>query len=147
MDAAFAEPLVFFASSNANTTVTTPTMSGLQRSLPPNVMLLTLKPVKNHGDRWMVRLAHQYSGGEDDVLCQQATVNLETLFNDWSIIDVIEMTLTGNQKLSDAKRIDWTGKGSVSKRISMDGDLNIALDPMDVRTLVVTVKPREVATL
>ena len=157
MDAAFAEPLVLVASSPTlvNGTVPrldNPTISGLENALPSNVMLVTLKPVpgtnkSNSNNKWMVRLGHQYSVGEHPVWSQPATVHWATLFSDWDIVQVVEMSLTGTRKLSESRRLQWLNtkeavKNQRRKSMKDNNDGGVELHPMEVRTFEVTVKAR-----
>lgn len=48
----------------------------------------------------MVRLAHLYGVGDDDTLSKPANVSLTSLFPGFTISNVVELSLTANQKRS-----------------------------------------------
>jgi len=139
MDGAFAEPLVFVGSWPASDPVAfeKATFSGLQASLPDNVMLVTLMRLPDRKPTtFLLRLGHQYGVGEDELLSKPVSVNLACLLSGYNVTSVTEKTLSGNQNLTDRlkRRLDWTGMGSDELRIEDLFSTNITLAPMQIRT-------------
>lgn len=139
MDEAFSEPLMFVGSapSHAEVPFQVHSFSVLQSSLPPNVMLITFKKLKN--DEYMVRLGHQYSIGEDESLSAPVEVDLSLLLAGFQVKTAVEVTLTGNQKYNKwiKSRLDWTGSGMLPKSEVDDSNTKFLLKPMEIRTFIV----------
>ncbi|NXD32482.1 MA2B1 mannosidase, partial [Spelaeornis formosus] len=81
--------------------------SGLRQELPPQVHLLTLA-------RWgpkmlLLRLEHQFALKEDSDrnLSSPVTLNVQNLFQTFTINYLQETTLAANQPLSRASRLKW----------------------------------------
>jgi hypothetical protein len=89
----------------------------------------------------LIRLGHQYGIGEDENLSKAAEVDLATCVPGYTIVDVVEVTLSGNQEYSSwlKKRLDWSGGSKVSQGGSIRGT-TVELRPMDIRTFKVSVK-------
>ncbi|KAL3274851.1 hypothetical protein HHI36_019633 [Cryptolaemus montrouzieri] len=120
--------------------------SGLIRSLPRNVQLLTLEPWI--GRSFILRLEHVLEKNEDPELSQAATINLQGLFSPFEISSVRETTLGANQWLSDNNRLHFATVDETKNRseryviINSDNDFIIKLNPMQIRTFVIDVNFR-----
>ncbi|XP_076427995.1 lysosomal alpha-mannosidase isoform X3 [Peromyscus maniculatus bairdii] len=119
--------------------------SGLRQDLPPQVHLLTLA-------RWgpkmvLLRLEHQFAVTEDSRgnLSSPVTLNLQNLFQAFTITDLQETTLAANQPLSRASRLKWitdTGPTSYPAPSKLD-PTSVTLQPMEIRTFVARVQWQE----
>ncbi|XP_033115581.1 lysosomal alpha-mannosidase-like [Anneissia japonica] len=117
--------------------------SMLEHPLPENVHLLTLE--KWSDDTVLLRLEHQYEKTDDADLSKNVTVSLKGLFVTFDIQSVQEVTLSANQVLSEAKRLQWnTANGFVptdSKPPPVSPvTLDVTLTPMQIRTFLAKVK-------
>ncbi|XP_071952735.1 lysosomal alpha-mannosidase-like [Antedon mediterranea] len=136
-------PMVMFMPSAVANTAKKIKGSLLQHQIPENVHLLTLE--KWGDDTVLLRLEHQYEKTDNADLSKNATVSLKGLFADFDIISVQEMTLGGNQLLSEAKRLKWkTADGLVPtdykpEPVSAD-TLSVMLTPMQIRTFIAKIK-------
>jgi hypothetical protein len=142
MDGAFAEPLVFVGSGHLSDPIVFrhPSFSGLQAALPANLMLITWMRLPGRPKTtFLLRLGHQYGLDEDDTLSQPVDVDLSTLLAGYSVLQVIEMTLSGNQRWDDylTRRFDWTGEGFLRSSV-LSGTL-VTILPMEIRTFEVVV--------
>ncbi|GJQ83732.1 hypothetical protein Trydic_g20608 [Trypoxylus dichotomus] len=81
--------------------------SGLTRSLPKNVQILTLEPWKNSESSLLLRLEHVFEEIEDPILSRNAYVDLEGLFTFFDVMEIYETTLDGNQPLTESERLQW----------------------------------------
>jgi alpha-mannosidase len=150
MDGVFAEPLVFVGSAPASEPVPfrQPSFSVLGRALPlpPNVMLTTLTRVRGKDKRTLLlRLGHQYAVGESVVLSRPVKVNLSLLLaGHYNVLNVTEMTLSGNQDKSSylSRRFNWTRSGSHMNERAHGPVTTITLKPMEIRTFEVLVEER-----
>lgn len=122
--------------------------SGLQEPLPSNVQILTLEPWK--GKTFLLRLEHIIEKGYGD-FSKPVTVNLQNIFNPFTITSVRETTLGGNTFIEDVTRLVWKKESNeVEKKAkttnpsySTNGDSNvpkIKLTAMQIRTFIVEVK-------
>ncbi|XP_044750282.1 lysosomal alpha-mannosidase isoform X3 [Coccinella septempunctata] len=117
--------------------------SGLQRSLPRNVQILTLEPWI--GMSVLLRLEHVLEKNEDPVLSQPAAVDLKALFTPFDIISIKETTLGANQWLSDNSRLHFATDDETPERnpryivVNAEDDFIITLNPMQIRTFVVDI--------
>ncbi|XP_051050981.1 lysosomal alpha-mannosidase isoform X2 [Phodopus roborovskii] len=116
--------------------------SGLHQDLPPQVHLLTLA---HWGPNMLLlRLEHQFAVTEDSGrnLSSPVTLNLENLFQAFTITQLQETTLAANQLLSKASRLKWmTNTGPVSYPAPSKLDpTSVTLHPMEIRTFVATVQ-------
>ncbi|KYB25900.1 lysosomal alpha-mannosidase-like precursor [Tribolium castaneum] len=119
---------------------------GLKTTLPDNVHILTLEPWKD--DSYILRLEHILENNEDATLSTTATVNLEGLFTLFEITEIRETTLGANQWYDEYAAEDkyiWALKdgSSVSNKeapVTVTADLQITLDPMQIRTFIIKVK-------
>ena len=145
MDTSFADPILFVGSS-ANDTVLpfrAFDFSGLEVALPPNVMLITRSLLYNETSlTFLIRLGHQYAIGEHEKYSKSVKVDLALCVPGFKIVDVVEMTLSGNQRYSHwlDKRFDWVGGGSAVNEVGITDNSTVVLLPMEIRTFRVTVK-------
>ncbi|XP_045601316.2 lysosomal alpha-mannosidase isoform X1 [Procambarus clarkii] len=146
------QPLVSFTRTSAsaytwkNTFITK--WKGLKSSLPASVHLLTLEPWT--GGSLLLRLEHMYETHESASLSDPVTVNLQDLLADWEIVSAEETTLSGNLLKKDENRFEWNVKSSHKSNRVLFGqnypqahggeDLTITLNPMEIKTFIITVK-------
>ncbi|KAK7113104.1 lysosomal alpha-mannosidase-like [Littorina saxatilis] len=142
------------------------TWSGVRQALPDNVHLLTLQqypsagPAPSETQPFLLRLEHFYEKGEDPVLSQPATVNLQDLFIPFDIIAATELTLGGDMVLSELNKLQWNYpheddhyqnsnqkkdsvlefKSEKAGKNTVDDPLTLTLNPMEIRTFQITVK-------
>ncbi|XP_030052794.1 lysosomal alpha-mannosidase [Microcaecilia unicolor] len=113
--------------------------SALKKDLPPNIHLLTL--AQRDQNSTLIRLEHQFEKGESANFSKPVTVNLQDLFSSFTITSVREMTLGSNQQRESTSRLRWTTAvrkacpQPVASRLNI---LAITLDPMQIRTFLVT---------
>ncbi|XP_042885144.1 lysosomal alpha-mannosidase-like isoform X3 [Penaeus japonicus] len=123
--------------------------SALTRSLPANVHLLTLEPFGTN--TFLLRLEHMYEAGESKQHSQPASVNLKGLLVDWEVTSAVETTLAADLRKEDLHRYQWkvSSTSRQSNRIpnaqgrasgSLEKDLTVSLQPMQIRTFILTVK-------
>ncbi|XP_051827566.1 lysosomal alpha-mannosidase [Antechinus flavipes] len=117
--------------------------SGLRRELPPAVHLLTLA-------RWgpsavLLRLEHIFERGEDRMfnLSQPVTLDLQDLFSAFTITHLEETTLSADQLLSKATRLQWRtspggGPAPLQPAPALDPSA-VTLQPMEIRTFLASV--------
>lgn len=86
--------------------------SAVSLSLPLNINLLTFEPWKDKSI--LVRFEHILAEGEDSEYSKPVTFNLKDVFHNLKIDELRETTLAGNQWLSDAVRLNFTG-GSIER--------------------------------
>lgn len=116
------------------------TYSGIAQPFPENVRLLTLEPWKD--DTVLLRLEHFYDKTDDPVLSQPATINVQNLFTNFEIYNLIETTLGANVLLSDVNRFTWDTTNGPTRGNSdylPEGALDVTLQPMQIRTFVAQV--------
>ncbi|XP_054165688.1 lysosomal alpha-mannosidase-like [Oppia nitens] len=120
--------------------------SGLTQPLPENVHLLTLE--KWSQNKLLVRLEHIYQKEDNNSqLSKPVIIDLQNLFEDIVIKDVVEMTLSANQLLSESqqKKLKWISKTSTNDRLTINAIKNIVdikqiqLIPQEIRTFIITV--------
>lgn len=150
MDSAFADPFVFVGASatGSDVAVEASSITGMGKSLPPNVMLitrlrLTAATSSQPEKEFLIRLGHQYGMGEDEELSKPVSVDLADCLPGYEISGVVEMTLSGNQNLEDWEktRLIWSdSKSKSSKDTGLQDGTAVELQPMDIRTFRVTVK-------
>eukprot|EP00903_Cladosiphon_okamuranus_P006567 g6415.t1 len=161
---------------------------GLVKALPANVGLMTLmhfaegegrrnepwealshasRPTSERGGRLtlLVRLAHRYAKGEDELLSQPATVDLSQLIVGYTLRDAEEVALTGGaSRAARGQRLKWTAtptdtppaadaedddgvddRGSEGELPPEDGDghkdWNVTLGPMEIKTYRLELNP------
>ena len=104
----------------------------LARSLPANVHLLTLE---SFGKSVLLRLEHQFAVNEDDELSKPVTVQLKGLFQDFTILAMTELNLSGNLVKNQRKHAaDWNQARRQNRILSSSDDFEITLHPMEIRT-------------
>jgi lysosomal alpha-mannosidase len=92
------------------------TWSALTDSLPYNVHLLTF-------DQWtskvsLIRIEHYFELNEDANYSNPVQVDLQILFNTiGKIVDLVELTLTGNLPLNELKRLVWKTNNNESSSL------------------------------
>lgn len=94
--------------------------SGLKKSLPDNVQILTLEPWV--GFSFLLRLEHVLEKDEDKDLSKPVQVDLKNLFTPFEITSIKETTLGANQWLEKNKRLDFPAGESIEH--ILDGKLN-----------------------
>lgn len=121
--------------------------SALTRALPPNVHLLTL-------EQWtentiLLRLEHFYDSNDDPAnLSKPVIVSLAQLFEPFGVLAALETTLSANQVLAEAKRLQWRSADDARRSRShrfvplRSNDFAVHLKPMQIRTFVLVVKHR-----
>jgi hypothetical protein len=146
MDQAFVKPLVFVGSAPSSRVpdFDGPTVAGLTQTIPPNVMLITRSLQYQEEQRTiLLRLGHQYGVGEDSELSEPVKVNLTAFLPGYEVTKVVEMTLSANQEYQSwqTTRLNWSKPAehlTVSQKAP--GIYEIQLNPMDIRTFLITVK-------
>lgn len=88
---------------------------------------------------FLLRLAHLYAVGEDENLSQNVTVDLGNLFTNLQPISYVETSLTGNQPISEMKRLQWNvaGESKAKDQRPEASGWSIVLTPMSFRTFLV----------
>jgi len=116
--------------------------TALSSPLPQNVHLLTVKPLTN--GQVLIRLHHIYAVGEDSVLSKPASVNLSTLFADYTVSNVIEMSLTANEVKANVHRYKWKTSSSAPPPYPFQPlrDNIVVLRPMEIRTFLVNLNKK-----
>lgn len=130
--------------------------SGLiENILPDNVHLLTLEP---WGPSTVLLRLENFVGSEDPVNVGTSSVNLQVSvislytsinYNHWVPLQELfvafkveaakETTLAGNQWLQDNERLRFNNEGSVTTDSGDDNEFLVTLDPMQIKTFIVTV--------
>ncbi|XP_017876463.1 lysosomal alpha-mannosidase isoform X1 [Ceratina calcarata] len=125
-----------------------PENTGLAKSLPPNVHILTLEPWKD--DAVLLRLEHIFEVGETESLSAPVEVNIQDLFANFTIASIEETTLGANQWSKDMNRLIWKAETNEVLREDKnpsppveikDGGVNVLLQPMEIRTFIVKLVP------
>ncbi|XP_045462132.1 lysosomal alpha-mannosidase isoform X1 [Harmonia axyridis] len=117
--------------------------SGLRKSLPKNVQILTLEPWI--GTSLLLRLEHVLEKDEDSTLSQPAIVNLKALFTPFEVTSIRETTLGANQWLSENSRLQFATEDVNFERnpryivVNAEDEFEIRLNPMQIRTFIVDV--------
>ena len=144
MDRAFASPSIFVASSPSVTDKPPiqATLSALNDTLPPNIMLITFKKL-DQSKKYLIRLGHQFGVDEDKALSKEETIDLSALFSGFKVLGASENTLSGNQGWNKwlEKRLDWTGLDPPSRSTVDDENTIVSLKPMEVRTFILEMEP------
>ena len=148
MDKTFSPPLLFATNSTERVTLASTPYSLIEKSLPPNVMLLTFAQHSFSSTKIVlrIRLAHQYAKGEDVHMSMPATISFSDLLPQSKIVSIVEKTLSGNMDLYDREiaKLAWHTRLSNTSRITETATLNvndpvIVIQPMDIRTFEVGV--------
>ncbi|TKR73105.1 hypothetical protein L596_020456 [Steinernema carpocapsae] len=106
--------------------------TGLLTPLPPHVNVLTLELVKQ--GVVILRLEHILQNLEDKIRSQPSTVDLKGMFSGFEIVKIDELTLGANEYISSQ------GPIRVRRRL-LEGNTNIEIGPMDIKTFRLEVKP------
>lgn len=118
------------------------TFTGLSRSLPENVNLLTLENWR--ANQVLLRLEHTFESSDRHVLSKSAEVDLNGLFKTFKILDSVETTLAANELLSESKRMQWQShipySSSDPNRTKRAVDFKVRLGPQQIRTFILTVE-------
>ena len=100
-------------------------------------------------DLALIRVEHQFEGGEDPKLSQPVNISLAELFTDFTVESMTEMNLAANQLLKDKQPLHWNiknKKNKVEQRekkkmvARKETDLNLHLTPMQIRTFKAVIK-------
>ena len=118
------------------------TFSGLSRSLPENVHLLTLENWR--ANQVLLRLEHIYESTDNNVFSKPAEVDLNGLFNTFKILDSVETTLAANELLSNSKRLQWDSHMPYSRvesnKTKRAVESRVQLIPQQIRTFILTIE-------
>mmetsp|Transcript_22030 Transcript_22030/g.44174 ORF Transcript_22030/g.44174 Transcript_22030/m.44174 type:complete len:245 (+) Transcript_22030:15-749(+) len=96
----------------------------------------------------LLRLGHQYGPNEDAIMSQPVQINLANIFslteNTMTLVEVVEKTLSGNQRRSDweKRKLNWNKKNSTDQRENQqvplygvhDNETTFHLEPLQIRT-------------
>ncbi|XP_051165376.1 lysosomal alpha-mannosidase [Leptopilina boulardi] len=124
--------------------------SGLAKSLPSNVQILTLEPWKD--GTVLLRLEHIFESGESGKYSIPVDVNIQDLFSAFIVTSVRETTLGGNQWLEENNRLKWTSEeneifktndSSVPLNLENASAISVELKPMQIRTFIVKIALRQ----
>ena len=110
--------------------------------LPTNVHLLTLQHWNT--PKVLFRVEHLFENGEDSLLSKPVVLDLnDKIFAPFNIDTLTELGLGANVKLSEIKRLSWKTEGETKpkKRERLVKATNITLNPMEIRTFEVELKP------
>lgn len=138
----FMAPWMFFSRQTSDWTKKYDTMkSFIKTNLPRNVHLLTLELWSE--TEVLLRLEHMFEKDEDPTLSQNVTVSLKGLFPLLGIQKVEELTLSANQDLESASRLQWrTKEGVTPEKFSpppvVAPSFDVTLGPMQIRTFKAT---------
>ncbi|KAE9549642.1 hypothetical protein FO519_007149 [Halicephalobus sp. NKZ332] len=141
----FHQPVVTFSpiksTSNFRSSVITE-FTGIQKSLPENIHLLTLKQISKNSV--LLRLEHFLQNGEDLSLAQPVVVDLDQIFSTLDVIAVEELLLAGNIRTGERKDLPRSWNRSI-RILDVSGRerFSIQLKPMEIKTLMLEVKFRK----
>jgi alpha-mannosidase len=143
MDEIFSQHHVFVSSANRDVDVQfqRANFSGLESSLPKNIMLITFA-LRDDG-AYLVRLGHQFGANESNEFSVPVEVDLSVLFPTKSITNYTEKTLSGNQNRIEweSKRLRWD-----TNKLSKDFVQAEAYSQSRQNGTTVTMKPLEIRT-
>lgn len=118
--------------------------------MPQNIYLMTLEPWRENS--YLLRLEHLLEKAEDEKYSKPATFDLLDVFGGlFDIASVRETNLSANQWLPAVKRLKFrsTGNDTVAvaeghRSLGSDDALkySITLNPMQIRTFVITTNPK-----
>ncbi|ESO84761.1 hypothetical protein LOTGIDRAFT_207233 [Lottia gigantea] len=133
--------------------------SGVKKTLPPNIHLLTLEqfagtgPVPSQDQPFLLRLEHMFEVDEDVDLSKPVNVTLQDLFTTFEITSATELTLGANLPLNQLERLKWMSEDSKTTPINesrikyeplkLGDDLTVTLNPMQIRTFQIQIKSRQ----
>jgi hypothetical protein len=151
MDKTFATPLVFVASSPAETPVPLKKYSFalIQEALPPNIMLITYKHLPEAAaSTFLIRLGHQFGEGEEQQFSKTTLVCLGKLMSPHFILSITEKTLSANQDYDTMfqSRMKWANNDAIARRpvVCIRGSCMVEMNPMEIRTFYVQVQTGDV---
>ena len=143
MDSVFS-PLHMFVSSNSqNRDISFPKggEAALNKSLPPNIQLITVKLLSSGIDsvKILLRLGHAFGEGEADGLSEPVLVDISHLLTNYKVKSIAEKTLSGNQDRSvwEQNKMIWTNdslQNKSVKSIAPDKIFCFVLNPMEIKT-------------
>ncbi|KAG5675727.1 hypothetical protein PVAND_005607 [Polypedilum vanderplanki] len=121
--------------------------SSIGLSLPQNVYFMTFEPWKD--GTFLIRFEHLLEKGEDPELSKTVRFNLADIFPG-NEIELKEVTLSANQWIEELNRLHFKAEvGDFRDEINTSDigfkdivDLEISLDPMQIRTFVMTMYPK-----
>ncbi|XP_007954504.1 epididymis-specific alpha-mannosidase [Orycteropus afer afer] len=94
--------------------------------------------------RVLLRLLHLYEVGEDPVLSQPVTVNLQVVLRGLgTLVAMEERSLTGTSNVHDLHRWKWRTqahrptRGSSNRPLKLVGDFTVTVHPKEIRTFFV----------
>ena len=147
MDKMFSPPLSFVMKTANPGSVQVPLSSeSLINTLPENVQLITLKALPSKGDGnavILLRLGHAYGKEDCKVMGVPVELDLSTIFWKHEVMNLKEMTLTGNLEKStwQSMKMKWDMKHNRDFNGVEAESTVIILNPMEVRTFEVMLKP------
>lgn len=113
--------------------------------LPVNVHLVSLEKLPEN--KLLLRLGHQFAVNEDSTLSQPVVVDVAELLSPYKPVSMVETTLSANQDKASqqSEKIQWQFsseskviKNDLLARLNGVDGLKVTLDPMQIRTFVVT---------
>jgi len=114
--------------------------SGLKAALPGNVHLLNLRTLED--GKVILRLHHIFSSDEPAPLSQPVTLDIANLFQDFSVTQIEEASLTANKLRSSVQRLTWKASEAQPPKYQFSplrGSL-VTLRPMEIRTFILQTK-------
>lgn len=98
---------------------------------------------------FLIRFEHIVEKGEDTQLSAPTRFNLFDVFPGFDI-DMKEVSLSANQWIEDLKRLHFTEESvdfldeieSSKKPPTVSDDLDITLNPMEIKTFIMTLSPK-----
>ncbi|XP_076297759.1 lysosomal alpha-mannosidase II [Lasioglossum baleicum] len=120
-------------------------VSGLNNSLPENVHMLTLEPWVHN--TVILRLEHIFEKGESETYSKPAEVDLNSLLANYTILTIRETSLGANEYVDTVERMQWHAESNEILE-TLEEDLGqssaiVRLNPMDIKTFLISFKPRE----
>ncbi|XP_062548691.1 lysosomal alpha-mannosidase-like isoform X3 [Armigeres subalbatus] len=115
--------------------------SALSLSLPLNVNLMTFEPWKENS--LLVRFEHLLEKGEDPTYSKPVRFNLQDIFRSFSIEEIRETTLAGNQWKEDNKRFQFKADPTYLKHVTRADIINPFNSTGEARTKKDELSPSE----
>lgn len=121
--------------------------SAMAASLPPQIHLLTFEPWRKN--TLLLRFEHIFETLEDDNHSKPVTFNVKDVFGGFVITEMRETMLAANRWRDESSRLQF--KANITRDASLemkklpdaqpnaDNDYTITLEPMQIRTFIVTV--------
>ncbi|PSN38672.1 hypothetical protein C0J52_08892 [Blattella germanica] len=144
---------------NANGNNSGPTMAAVERELALKKLLqpwLFFTKTALNFNQWqsshkmeenelLLRLEHIMEKNEDPELSKPVQVNLQDLFNTFTITEIHETNLAGNQWKEDMNRLVWkTGTERMKSSKPLHKGPIVTLKPMDILTYVIKVQRKTI---